>query len=261
MTAPTPQVTDRGRQMWWWVAGAALVMVVMAIVWVVGRDDDTVAQVESAPTATTAPTVSVEPPSPSEESPEPAAEPEPTSEQDPQPTTPPDRAPEPEPQPPPQREPEPDTQALRGAGYGPFSGGTTPPVGGSWIVDVRSAGHAGYDRVVVEFDGPVVPTYQVGYTVTSGPFHDVPGNVVPIEGEAFLDVWLQGTSRVDMTEDYTPVYTGPTRLRSDTTRVTEVVEIEDFEANVHWLIGLDGRAEFVVWTLDSPSRLVVDIAH
>ncbi len=65
--------------------------------------------------------------------------------------------------------------------------------------------------------------------------------MVPIEGEAFLDVWLQGTSGVDMTSDYTPVYTGPDRVRSDTTVVTEVVEVEDFEANVHWIIGLDGR--------------------
>jgi hypothetical protein len=251
MTAPTPQVTNRERQVWWWVAGAALVVVLLvAAIVLAGGEDDTVAQVEPSPTGTPTPTVAVQP--------TPTPEPSPTGEPEPESATPPDSTSEREA--PPESEPESDALALPGATYGPFSGGSTPPVGGSWIADVRSAGHDGYDRVVVEFDGAVVPTYTVAYTVTSGPFHDTPGNVVPIEGEAFLDVWLQGTSRVDMTDDYAPVYTGPTRLRTDTTTVTEVVEIEDFEANVHWLIGLDERAEFVVWTLDSPSRLVIDIA-
>ena len=113
--------------------------------------------------------------------------------------------------------------------------------------------------MVVEFDGDYVPAYKVGYTATSGPFHDVPGNEVPIDGEAFLDVWLQGTSSVDMSKSYQPVYTGPDRVTGDTTVVTEVVEIEDFEANVHWIIGLDRNARFVVSTMDSPSRLVIDI--
>jgi hypothetical protein len=132
-------------------------------------------------------------------------------------------------------------------------------VGGSWIADVRTAGHAGYDRVVIEFDGVVVPTYRVAYTATTGPFYDIPGDVVTIDGTAFIDVWLQGTSRVDMADDYTPVYTGPTRVLSDTEVVTEVVEMEDFEANVHWLIGLRSKERFVVWTMDSPSRLIIDI--
>lgn len=240
MTAPTREVTRRGRRTWWWVAGGVLtVLAVVAIVWfLLGQDeDDTTAQVQPTPAVTVEPT------------PTPEATPEPTTPPEPEPTT------ELEPA------PEPDAQALPGATLGPFSGGQTPPVGGSWIADVRTAGHAGYDRVVFEFDGGVVPTYQVAYTPTSGPFHDLPGDVVPIQGQAFLDVWLQGTSRVDMTDDYAPVYTGPTRLRSDTATVTEVVEIEDFEANVHWLIGLDTRSPFVAWTADSPARLVIDVSN
>lgn len=152
-------------------------------------------------------------------------------------------------------------QALAGATFGPFSGEPNEAsTAGSWIADVRSAGHNGYDRVVLEFDGDYVPTYRVAYTPTAGPFRDVPGDVVPVEGAAFLDVWLQGTSSVDMSADYEPVYTGPDRIRSDTAVVTEVVSLEDFEANVHWLIGLDERTPFVVWTTGSPSRLVIDIA-
>ena len=244
MTAPPRQQTERGRRTWWWVAGVVVLLVagVAALVWLLAEgDDDTVAGVQPTPiaTATTKPT-----PSPS-----PLGEPTPT----PAPT-----------QAPPTtgQQSGPASQALTGAGFGSFSGSPEDPgLGGSWIADVRSAAHPGHDRVVIEFDGDYVPTYTVGYTVTSGPFHDVPGNVVPVEGEAFLDVWLQGTSGVDMTNDYTPVYTGADRVRSDTTVVTEVVEIEDFEANVHWLIGLDTKAPFLVWTTDSPSRLVIDIEN
>jgi hypothetical protein len=224
MTSPPRQQTERGRRTWWWVAGVVVLLVaaVAALVWLLAEgDDDTVAAVQPTPTPTPTPTSA--PPTTGQES-------------------------------------GPASQALTGATFGPFTGSPEDPgLGGSWIADVRSAAHLGYDRVVIEFDGDYVPTYTVGYTATSGPFRDVPGNVVPIDGQAFLDVWLQGTSGVDMSSDYAPVYTGPDRVRSDTTVVTEVAEIEDFEANVHWIIGLNTEAPFLVWTTDSPSRLVIDI--
>jgi hypothetical protein len=242
MTVPTRQQSGGGRRPWWWVAGVVVLLMVgvAALVWLLaGRDDATVAGVQPTPTAEQTP------------SPSPKAEPTPTPA-----TTPTQTAPSPTPE----EESRPASPGLAGATHGPFSGSPEDPgLGGSWIADVRSAAHPGHDRVVIQFDGDYVPTYQVAYTLTSGPFHDVPGKVVPIEGDAFLDVWLQGTSAVDMSNNYTPVYTGPDRVRSDTMVVTEVVEIEDFEANVHWLIGLDTQAPFLVWTTDSPSRLVIDI--
>lgn len=249
MTAPSRQQTERGRRTWWWVAGVVVLLLagVAALVWLLGgRDDDTVAGVQPTPTATA---TTVEPrPSPS-----PQGEPKPT----PAPTPTPTPAPE---LPTPGQEPGPTSERLTRATYGPFTGSPeNPGLGGSWIADIRSAAHPGYDRVVIEFTGDYVPTYKVGYTPTSGPFHDLPGNVVAIDGQAFLDVWLQGTSSVDMTNNYAPVYTGADRVRSDTVVVTEVVEIEDFEANVHWLIGLNTKAPFLVWTADTPSRLVIDI--
>ena len=251
MPGPTGAESVRDRRTWWWVAGLALVLVaaIGTVAWLLdGREDDQVAGVEPTPTAV------VEP------APSPSAQDQPTGVSSPDPTP---LTPAPGPQPAePQPEAEPESQVLTGATYGPFSG-SPDDLGrnGSWIADVRSAGHVGYDRVAVEFDGDYVPIYQVGYTLTPGPFYDIPGEVVTVEGTAFLHVWLQGTSRVDMTNDYEPVYTGPDRVRSDTVVVTEAVELEDFEANVRWIIGLDTKTPFVVWTLDSPSRLVIDIAH
>lgn len=240
MPRSTYDENNHGRRAWWWVAGVALLLAaVVAGVWwlVVARHDEPVAGVEPSPTATVEPTVTPESsPPPSTLTPTSAQSAEPTPEEEP--------------------------GALAGATFGPFSGAPRDAgSAGSWIADVRSAGHVGYDRVVVEFDGGYVPTYEVAYTPTSGPFFDIPGNVVPLQGSAFIDIWLQGTSRVDMADDYEPVYTGPNRVRSDTVVVTEVVETEDFEANVHWIIGLNHRTPFVVRTLSSPSRLVIDIAH
>lgn len=219
MTAPRGQQTERGRRTWWWAAGVVVLLVVAVAVVVWPR---------AGRDDTTVVGLQPTPTATSESTPE--------------------------------EEPGSASPTLDAAAYGPFSGSPEDPgLGGSWIADVRSAAHPGHDRVVIEFDGHYVPTYRVGYTETSGPFRDVPGDVVPVEGEAFLDVWLQGTSRVDMHNNYTPVYTGGDRVRSDTRVVTEVVEIEDFEANVHWIVGLDSRAAFLVWTMDSPSRLVIDI--
>jgi hypothetical protein len=239
MAGSTRLDSRQGSRTVWWVAGVVLaVLTVVVTVWLlVGRDGDTVADGE--------------PPTPA------TAQPTPTATEQP-PTTPTPSLSPTTPQPPPSPEP---NQALAGATFGPFSGEPSEAsTAGSWIADVRSAGHNGFDRVVLEFDGDYVPTYRVAYTPTAGPFRDVPGDVVPVEGAAFLDVWLQGTSSVDMSADYEPVYTGPDRIRSDTAVVTEVVSLEDFEANVHWLIGLDERTPFVVWTTGSPSRLVIDIA-
>ena len=246
MAPPTRGEIDTGRNAWGWVAGLALVLVAVGSLWLLaGCDDDPWVGDGAAPSATVE---STSPPTAKEVSTS-------TPSRGPTPTP---RAPVPESTPGAESEPQPPS----GATYGPFSNSADDSArDGSWIADVRAAGHAGYDRVVVEFDGEYVPTYRVGYTPTSGPFYDIPGDVVPVEGTFFLDVWLQGTSRVDMGDDYEPVYAGPDRVRSDTSVVTEVVEIEDFEANVHWIIGMDTRNSYVVWTLDSPSRLVVDIVR
>ncbi len=145
MTAPQRQQAERGRRTWWWVAGVVVLLVaaVAALVWLLAEgDDDTVAGVRPTPT----PTPTSAPPTTRQES-------------------------------------GPSSQALTGATFGPFTGSPEDPgLGGSWIADVRSAAHPGYDRVGIEFDGDDVPTYTVGYTATSGPFRAVDGECGPHRG-------------------------------------------------------------------------------
>ena len=55
-------------------------------------------------------------------------------------------------------------------------------------------------------------------------------------------------------------YTGPDRVRGDTSVVTEVVRTGDFEANLSWAIGVRREVPFRVTVLDGPARVVVDLA-
>ena len=71
---------------------------------------------------------------------------------------------------------------------------------------------------------------------------------------------LEGTSTFNLDEGV-PVYEGPSRVTSDTQVVTEVVDVDDFEALVIWVIGLTEQAPLVVTELSDPARLVIDIEH
>lgn len=144
---------------------------------------------------------------------------------------------------------------LPGAGLGPFTGGTTPGEDGTWISDVRSASQSGFDRVVFEFTD-VVPTYEVAYA--DPPFIATNDQEVDVEGEAFVRVRLEGTSSFNLIEGV-PVYEGPRRVDSDTEVVTEVVDVDDFEALVIWVIGLTEQKPLLVTELSDPARLVIDI--
>jgi hypothetical protein len=151
----------------------------------------------------------------------------------------------------------PSEPGLPGATLGPFSGGGPPGSDGTWIADVRSADQDGFDRVVVEFTD-VVPTYTVGYA--DPPFVATNDEQVDVSGTAFLQVRLEGTSGFNL-DDGVPVYEGPSRVTSDTQVVTEVVDVDDFEGLVIWVVGLTEQKPLVVSELGEPARLVIDIQH
>lgn len=138
-----------------------------------------------------------------------------------------------------------------------------PTSGGiSFISDVRTAGHADYDRVVFEYENSV-PGYQVTYV--TAPIHvDPSGRETVVEGNSFVSVRMYPSSSVDLDvpgpEGYRESYTGPKQVRADTDVVTEVVEGTDFEAEATWIVGLDRPTEVTITTLEDPARLVLDFA-
>ena len=127
------------------------------------------------------------------------------------------------------------------------------------LTEVRTGKHDGFTRIVWEMDGSTgTPMFMVGWAYP--PFVNIGGFTVPVDGNAFLHVVFFPAMRWDISgTDPIQTYFGPERLTIAQGSVREVVFVEDFEANMEWVIGLTAEKPFKVFTLENPTRLVVDI--
>jgi hypothetical protein len=112
---------------------------------------------------------------------------------------------------------------------------------------VRLGTHDGFDRVVFDFDGPV-PGYSVKY-VDRPIIADASGEEVAVNGVAVLEVRFEPAAAHDATKKST--ISAPV--------LVEVVKTGDFEAVVHYAIGVKKRAAFHAATSES-TKLIIDIA-
>ena len=118
---------------------------------------------------------------------------------------------------------------------------------------VRAARHdgAGYDRVVFDLTG--IPGYQVHRVRRV--IQDGSGQTLALRGKAFLTVRLEPAVAHDAQGP-----TAPRRIVASFTQLKEVRLAGDFEGVVTYGIGLAAAGDFRVFTLNNPSRLVVDLA-
>jgi len=131
------------------------------------------------------------------------------------------------------------------------SGGAAPatPVG---VTAARAAAQTGYDRFVLEFNGPV-PRYQVNTQGSATFTLDPSGRTVTLAGSGGLMVTLHGASGQGS-------FTGSTDLRPSGTGVLrEARSLGDFEGVVSWGLGVSRATCFRAFTLTGPSRLIVDV--
>ncbi|MGD9798314.1 MAG: hypothetical protein AB7V15_09425, partial [Acidimicrobiia bacterium] len=148
-----------------------------------------------------------------------------------------------------------------------FSGGTAdrtfrPDSHVMLLTDVTVDTNDCWERIVLDLvdqdgatDGSV--SYEIGYR--DPPFSGPSGMPVPVDGAAFLHLVMHGASGADR-ETGDPTYTGPIEIvPADARFVRELERVEDFEATLVWVIGLDRRRAFTVTQLDGPDRLVIDI--
>ena len=128
------------------------------------------------------------------------------------------------------------------------SGGGTA----SEVVAVRVGQHDGYDRLVIEFNGPI-PAYSVkgrsGTSFTTSPR----GQTVTLGGTNGVLIVMH--SIVNWTS-----YSGPYAFEPNFPILREARQIENFEGYQQWALGIQGTPCIRVTTLTSPSRLVVDVA-
>jgi hypothetical protein len=123
--------------------------------------------------------------------------------------------------------------------------------------DIRTGAHPCFERVVIELAGPGdMPGVRVEYV--DDPVHLSPSDeTVDIDGDATLVIsvaaWMPS-----MEGDG---YAGPVDFRpTNVEHILQVRQVENFEGMSAWAIGLDTARDFEVTFLQSPARIVVDIA-
>lgn len=127
------------------------------------------------------------------------------------------------------------------------------------LTDVRVGDHPdeGYVRVVFNLTGEGSPNYVVGYE--DGPFMETSGDTVEVDGEAFLVVHIS-PARLHDIDSGDPTYTGDLELDPGIDPIVQVKFIDDFEASMTWVLGLDAERRFTVRVFQDPLRVIVDIA-
>ncbi|MFM1723761.1 MULTISPECIES: hypothetical protein [Rhodococcus] len=127
------------------------------------------------------------------------------------------------------------------------------------ISDMRIGTHDGFDRVVFEFGGTGTPGWRSEIVSTAN--QQGSGKPLAVSGQAILQVMITGASMPYATG--VEEYAGPNPLEAAPGGiVTEVRDAGIFEGTDQTLIGLARPdADYRVYTLDNPTRLVVDVAR
>jgi hypothetical protein len=126
---------------------------------------------------------------------------------------------------------------------------------------MRTAHHAGFDRVVFEFCGSRVPPHRLAYVDQVR--HDPSDLPLTLRGAAFLRVVIRGgttdTAPIAADPATAPRYRGPARLTPNHPLVADVAVAGDFERVLSFGIGLRRPAGLHVTVLNGPPRLVIDV--
>ncbi|MHC6626141.1 AMIN-like domain-containing (lipo)protein [Streptomyces globosus] len=124
------------------------------------------------------------------------------------------------------------------------------------VVGARWAGHCTYDRIVVDLKGRV-PDADV--TRVPALFQDGSGAPVPLAGKHFLQIRLHPAAAHLRSGEGT--YRGPRLVRTDLPALKGLAMTGDFEGYVTFGAAFDSRPSYRTFTLRSPDRFVIDIAH
>ncbi|HEY7201275.1 MAG TPA: hypothetical protein VIC57_13720 [Candidatus Dormibacteraeota bacterium] len=121
--------------------------------------------------------------------------------------------------------------------------------GQATIATARVGAQSGYDRFVIQFNG-AVPAFTV--TPQDSATFAQSGGPVQLAGSYGLAVVLQNTSGA--------AFSGPRELHPGFSMLQEARMLSDSQGVVQWGIGIARPACFHAWALESPFRLVIDIA-
>ena len=126
------------------------------------------------------------------------------------------------------------------------------PTAGPLVAALRAAHNPGFDRLVFEFTGTVVPQYEVKVAST---FTTPSGQAIRVDGNAFFSVSAGGRAHTDAGQRS---YTQADPYRPGLPLIREVKLVTDFEGAVIFGVGLERVACPTLLVLASPPRLVLD---
>lgn len=124
------------------------------------------------------------------------------------------------------------------------------------IVNVRTASHDGYDRLVIDFKGGSLRGWDVAWVQRA--VEQGRGEDLAIEGPALLDIRAKGAS-IPVTDTDYEQYFGDRSIPS--AGGIRAVYDSTFEGTTHVVIGADSERPFRVFALSDPSRLVIDVQN
>jgi len=138
------------------------------------------------------------------------------------------------------------------AAAAPASAQSTPVMTG-----IRTGLHPGYDRIVLDMSGPQP---SVSYRWTDELIADASGEIVWLTGEHFIEVTVSPAAAHDDAGNST--YAGPQKFRTrDLSNVMAVAVTGDFEAVLSIGLGTRYQSWVRVFTLGSPTRVVIDVGN
>jgi hypothetical protein len=125
------------------------------------------------------------------------------------------------------------------------------------VSDIRVGRQDGFDRVVLEVGGTGAPGWDVRYVDAAS--SQGGGEDVDVAGDAVLQVTLTGVGYPYATGVEEFAASGPVSA-AGTEAVTEAVYDATFEGTSVAFVGTTAQAPFRVYLLDSPTRVVLEVA-
>jgi hypothetical protein len=132
------------------------------------------------------------------------------------------------------------------------------------LTDVQAQDMGGFDRVTFTFKEGTPVILLADYF--DGPAAENPSGLLvtpAVAGPPRMQIIMSNASAVDLSVNpFVNTYTGPKRFSPNLPKVVELVQVEDFEATLGWVIGMRGpETTATAQVLSGPTRVVVDISH
>jgi len=124
----------------------------------------------------------------------------------------------------------------------------------AYVSAVRVGTHKGYDRFTIEFKNGLPGDIQISAQGSSVFTQSASGRQVTLQGSAGLLVTMTGA-------DNHTSYSGSTDFQTTYPVMLEAQQVQDFEGYVQWGLGLSRSACYRAFVLQSPTRLVIDVAN